>query len=97
MSVFTTASGHAVNTSLQAAWHHELRDTAVHQTAGFAGAPAQRFGTSNTVLAKDSLNLQAGLSYQFRQTMSVNAGVSTTVWKGGGAEFAGSVSVNWKF
>lgn len=92
-----TTSGKTFNTSLQAAWHHELRDTTVHHTANFAGYSANSFGEMNSVAAKDSVSVQAGLSYQLKEAMQLKAALSTTMWKGGDAEFAGAVSVNWRF
>jgi subtilase-type serine protease len=96
-STIQTDSGKTFTTSLQAAWHHELRDTSINQTAHFTGYADNRFGETNTVAAKDSLSVQAGLSYQLKEAMQLKAGLSATMWKGGDAQFAGSVSVNWKF
>jgi subtilase-type serine protease len=96
-STFKTNAGNAFKTSLQAAWHHELKDTAVNQTAAFADYASNRFSSRNTVIAKDSMSVQGGLSYQIKQDVEVSANLSGTVWKGGDREFAGAVSVNWKF
>jgi outer membrane autotransporter protein len=96
-STIQTDSGKTFSTSLQAAWHHELRDTEVHQTANFTGYANNRFGETNTVTTKDSLSVQAGLSYQLKEAMQLKAGLSATMWKGRDVQFAGSVSVNWKF
>lgn len=96
-SAVQTASGNVLSTRLLAAWQHELRDTAINQTASFAGAPVNRFGSHNTVVGKDSAMLQASLAYQLKRTMQLKAGLSTTMWKGGDASYAGSVSLNWQF
>ncbi len=96
-STIETMTGKTFTTSLQAAWHHELRDTAIYQTASFTDYSANRFGERSNAIAKDSVNIQAGLAYQLKETMQLKAGLSTTMWKGGDAQFAGSVSANWKF
>jgi subtilase-type serine protease len=96
-STFQTESGKALTTTVQAIWHHELRDSTVHQRASFAGYESNQFSASNKVTGKNSISVQAGLSYQVKESMRLNAGLSSTLWKAGDAEFGGSVSFNWRF
>ncbi|VVE84453.1 autotransporter outer membrane beta-barrel domain-containing protein [Pandoraea sputorum] len=91
------APGNVLRAHLQASWNHEFLGGAVTQGAAFVGAPAARFATRTQVVARDSVTLQAGLTYRLGQRMTVGAAMASNLYRSGDADLAGSVSATWRY
>jgi uncharacterized protein with beta-barrel porin domain len=82
---------------LQTTWNHEFLGTAVTQGAAFVGAPAARFATRTQVVGRDSVTVQAGLTYRLGKRMTVGAAMASNFYRGGDADLAGAVSATWRY
>lgn len=92
-----TAAGNSLTAHLRSTWNHELTGAAVTQTAAFASQPGANFSTSSDVASRDSLGLEAGLSYRLGQRVTLGTVVSSNFYRGVGSDVAGSVSATWRF
>ncbi|MFL9925781.1 autotransporter domain-containing protein [Herbaspirillum lusitanum] len=94
---FVLPSGRSFRANLQASWSREMLDRSITQNASFAGYAGSAMSSRSEVIARDSLGLQAGVSYRVKENMVVDALMSTTLWRGGDAELTGTVSATWRF
>ncbi|MCY1165118.1 MAG: autotransporter domain-containing protein [Pseudomonadota bacterium] len=92
-----TADGNTLTARLQSTWNRELKNGAVTQAASFAEHPSAKFSTQSDIVSRDSLGLQAGLSYRVGARMSVEIAMSGNFYRGGDSDVAGTVSATWRF
>lgn len=90
-------AGRALRAQLQATWNHEFLRGTLRQGAAFADAPATRFSTRTAMVGRDSLGLQADVSYRLGQRLSCGAALLSNLYGSGDADLAGSVAVTWRF
>lgn len=89
--------GNVLRAHLQTTWNHEFLGTAVAQGAAFVGAPAARFATRTQVVGRDSVTVQAGLTYRLGKRMTVGAAMASNFYRGGDTDLAGAVSATWRY
>jgi outer membrane autotransporter protein len=90
-------SGRGLTAQLQATWNHEWLGGAVTQRAAFAAAPGVPFTTRSDVVSRDSLGVQAGLSYRWAKHAVLGMMVASNLYAAGDADVAGAVSATWRF
>lgn len=85
----------AVNVDL--GWNHEWLDRDLTQAAHFAIASSDTaFNTRNHVLARDTMSVQAGLSWQRDERLSIGTGIRSQ-FGGGYSSLQGQVNLRWAF
>ncbi len=83
--------------NLQLTWDRELMDNDIVQNASFAGYQSVSFNSRNDITSRDSLGVQAGLTYEVDKSLALGANLSSQLFRSDYHSVAGNLSVRKRF
>lgn len=90
-------TGQRLGAYAQLTWDHQMLDRTVDTTASFVSAPGLRFTSRNTILARDAMGLQAGLTYHSSDTLRMGLEIGGQLLGQGYRNLGGRLSVAWRY